>query len=130
MTWNPTYGGYLSQGDTPLFLIRPDQLQSWAGLIPEHLKQLGHFRAYGELVPLHAANVWLHRNAAGERDKAAEGQPFRLELDLGIGICPSGMQRPPRLPLLGLRGLDRADLDVLMHHRRVTIRTPRRFWFF
>jgi hypothetical protein len=40
------------------------------------------------------------------------------------------MQRAPRLPLLGLRGLDRADLEVLMRHRRLTLRTPRRFWFF
>lgn len=126
----PRFPAVLDTGFTHNFLIQPDQLKSWAGLMPEHLKQLGQFRAYGELVPLHAANVWLHPNAPGERDQFSGAPPFRVELDLGIGICPIGMQRAPRLPLLGIRGLDRADLEVLLRHRRVTIRTPRRFWFF
>ena len=126
----PRFPAVLDTGFTHNFLIQPEQLKSWAGLMPEHLKQLGQFRAYGELVPLHAASVWLHPNASGERDQFSGAPPFRVELDLGIGICASGMQRAPRLPLLGLRGLDRADLEVLMRHRRLTLRTPRRFWAF
>ena len=130
-TSTPRFPAVLDTGFTHNFLIQPDQLKSWAGLMPDHLKPLGQFRAHGELVPLHAANVWLHPNASGERDQFSGAPPFRVELDLGIGICPSAMQRPPRLPLLGIRGLDRADLDVLFHHRRrVTIRTARWFWFF
>ena len=79
---------------------------------------------------MHAANVWLHSNVPGKRDELADAPPFCLELYPGIGIAAAGMRASPRLPLLGLRGLDRADLEVLMRHRRVTIRTPRRFWFF
>jgi hypothetical protein len=66
---SPPFPTVLDTGFTHNFLIQLDQLKSWVGLMPEHLKQLGHFRAYGELVPLHAANVWLHPNAPGERDQ-------------------------------------------------------------
>ena len=126
----PRFPAVLDTGFTHNFLIQTDQLKSWAGVTPELLKQHGYFRAYGELVPLHAANVWLHPNASGERDQFSDAPPFRVELDSGIGLCPIGMQRAPRLPLLGLRGLDRADLEVLLRRRRLTLRTARRFWIF
>jgi hypothetical protein len=54
------------------FLIQERQLLRWAGLPPEHFRRLDHLRAYGQHVPLHAANVWLHPNRPGERDAFAD----------------------------------------------------------
>ena len=59
----PRFPAVFDTGFTHTYLIQADQLQPWTGLPPERLKQLGHFRAYGERVPLHAANVWLHEHA-------------------------------------------------------------------
>jgi hypothetical protein len=126
----PRFPAVFDTGFTDNFLIGDDQLRQWAGLQPEHLTHVGHFRAHRERVPVHAANVWLHSNVPGKRDELADAPPFCLELYPGVGIAAAGMRASPRLPLLGLRGLDRSNLEVLMRHRRVTIRTPRRFWSF
>jgi hypothetical protein len=42
------------------------------------------------------------------------------------------MRTAPRLPLLGLRGLQWSKLRLFIdcERRRVWLRTPRRFWFF
>jgi len=128
----PRFPAVFDPGFTHNFLIREDQLLQWAGLRSEHLAEQGQIKPYDEAVPLRAANVWLHPNLPGERDKFSDAPPFCLELDSDIGVCPSAMVRAPRLPLLGLRALQLADLEVLINRRpfRVTIRTRRKFWPF
>jgi len=108
-----------------------EQLQQWAGLRPDHLAEIGHIHPYGERVPTRAANVWLHPNRPGQRDEFSGAPPFRVEVGSGIGVCPTPMTRP-RLPLMGLRGLRFANVEVVMDctRCRVTIRTRRRFWLF
>jgi hypothetical protein len=128
----PRFPAVLDPGFTHNFLMREDQLIQWAGLRSEHLRELGHIKPHGERVPLRAANVWLHRNRAGQRDEFEDAPPFCIELDSGIGVCPSAMARAPRLPLLGQRGLWCAELLSWIDHRRcrVAIRTRRKHWPF
>ena len=128
----PRFPAVFDPGFTHNFLIREEHLLQWAGLRPEHLRELGHFKPHGERVPLRAANVWLHRNRSDRRDEFEDSAPFCIELDSGVGVCSSGMARAPRLPLLGNRGLWCADLQSWIDHRqcRVTIRTRRKFWPF
>jgi hypothetical protein len=113
------------------FLIQEGQLRHWAGLRLEHFRVLDHLHAYGQPIALHAANVWLHPNRPGERDIFADRPPFCLELDLGIAIAPPNLTKP-RLPLLGLRALFAAALQLTLDcdNGFLSLRTPRRFWIF
>jgi hypothetical protein len=122
----------LDTGFTDSFLIHKQQLRDFAGLQPTQLPAVNeHLRAPGRQIPLHNADVWIHRNQPGERDRFADTPPFLLALDQGIGICGGG-ELYPRLPLLGARALRQAQLQVSLDYRRcqVSMRTPRRFWLF
>lgn len=122
----------LDTGFNDNFLIREPQLIEWAGLRLEELQVVGHLRVEGQRVPLRDANVWLHVNRPGVRDAFADRPAFCVELDSGIAVWPTGMVGARRLPLLGLRGLHRAGLELFLDCQRcmVTARTPRRFWLF
>src|SRR5262249_49189577 len=104
----------------------------WAGLDPHWLDKRRDVTIKGEAVPIREADVWLHPNRPGERDQFADRPPFRLRLEHGIAVYPKGSPAAPRLPLLGLRALEwsRLHLSIDCDHRRVWLRTPRRFWFF
>jgi hypothetical protein len=127
----PRFPVVLDPGFNHNFLIQERHLFQWAGLHPAHFRVLDRLHAYGQEVPLHAANIWVHRNKAGERDTFLALPPFCLELDSGIGICPPVLAKP-RLPLLGLRALFSADLQLALdcHRGYLSLRTARRFWFF
>lgn len=114
------------------FLIQQDHLVRWAGFGPSHFRTIGSLPVRGRDVPLLNANVWLHQNRPGKRDEFSDQQPYCLELDRGIAVCPAEMGDYPRLPLLGLRAIRWGNLHVAVdgHKRHVTIRTPRRFWIF
>jgi len=122
----------LDPGFTDNFLIHEQQLRQFAGLEPDHLKRLSELlRAHGRQIPVHAANVWIHRNRPGERDGSADRAPLLVELHRGIGLT-SEADLYPRLPLLGARALRSAGLQVLLDYKRcwVHVRTPRKFWPF
>ncbi len=128
----PRFPAVLDTAFSESFLIHEQQLRSWAGLRPEHLRSRHQvFRAHGRQVPVHAANLWLHPNQRGERDLLASAAPFLLELHRGIGICGDS-DFYPRLPLLGARALRPTGLQVLLdyHKGRASVRTPRKFWPF
>ena len=76
--------------------------------------------------------VWIHRNQAGQRDVFAERPAFCIQLDFGIAVYPEGEPAIPRLPLLGLRGLRRAALQLHVDCRncRVNLHTAHTFWPF
>jgi len=127
----PRFPVVLDPGFNHNFLIREEQLQVWADLRPDQFRFREYRRARGQPVPWYHANVWLHPNEPGERDRFANRPPFCLQLRTGIGITP----RPsttPRLPLLGLRALFAAGLQLSLDCRRglLSLRTPRRFWIF
>jgi hypothetical protein len=122
----------LDLGHSHNFSITEDHLTRWAGLGPHDLETIGAVRVAGQRLPLLDANVWLHPNRSGERDEFANRQPFCIQLDSGISIYPAGVLNAPRLPLLGLRGLRRAELQLHVDCQKclVSLRTPRRFWLF
>jgi hypothetical protein len=122
----------LDTGFSHNFAITEEHLTRWAGIDARYLKKLRDITIKGDVVPLHEAEVWLHPNRSGERDQFANQPPFRLQLESGIAIYPRGMRTAPRLPLLGLRGLEPSKLHLTIdcEHRRVWLRTPRRLWFF
>jgi hypothetical protein len=117
---------------TDNFLIHRQQLRQWAGLQQEHLRRFGaDLRAHGRQIPLYAANLWIHANVPGQRDRFADHTPFLTELHRGIDIC-EGADGYPRLPLLGARALRQRQLQLSIDYGRcqVWLRTPKRFWFF
>jgi hypothetical protein len=128
----PRFPAVLDTEFTDSFLIHQQQLQACAGLHSEHFRTFNQYlRTHNRQIPLHVANVRIHPNKPGERDRLAGRAPFLLELHRGIGICRDP-DLYPRLPLLGARALRQAQLQVFLDYRRcrVSMRTPRRFWLF
>jgi hypothetical protein len=76
--------------------------------------------------------LWLYRNWPGTREVAPERLPFLFDFREGIAVYPQGRPWAPRLPVLGLRALRRAGLQLHIDCRRglVNLRTPWRFWPF
>jgi hypothetical protein len=128
----PVFPAILDTGLSHNFSIRSENLIRWAGLDPRWLERAGEARISEEKVPLYQADVWIHPNIRGKPDRAAGIEPFRLALHQGIAVYPPTMSGAPRLPLLGLRALRLARLHLTIDCNRclVTLRTPRRFWFF
>jgi hypothetical protein len=128
----PHFPAILDTGHSHNFSIQEQQLVQWAGLDPRSLTKLGEIRVGGDRLPLLEADVLLHTNEPGQRDVLVRRPPYCLELDSGIAVYPQTVAIAPRLPLLGLRAFRRAgfSLTIDCQVRRVTIRTPRRFWVF
>ena len=127
----PFFPAILDTGNTHDFSIQVSHLIHWAGLDPRSLKRRGATRVHGDHLQLLEADVWIRPNQPGERDRFLAEDPFHLELDWGIAAYPAEMAQAPRLPLLGLRALRRAQLHLSIDGRRqrVRLRTPRCFWF-
>jgi hypothetical protein len=66
------------------------------------------------------------------RDEFVQQSPYSLELAGGIAVFPRTTSIAPRLPLIGLRSLVEANLQLALdgENCRVSIRTKKRFWFF
>jgi hypothetical protein len=128
----PWFPAILDPGFSHNFSMRHEHLIRWAGLDPRWLKRGKEVRINKEVAPLYKADVWLHPNVPGRRDRAVGIEPFRLALDSGIAVYPPTMSSAPRLPLLGLRALRLARLHLTIDCDRclVALRTPRRFGFF
>jgi hypothetical protein len=103
----PRFPAIIDTGFTDNFLIYERQLREFAGIEPERLSHYREdLRTHNRRLPIRAANLWLHRNRAGQRDIFARGTPFLMELDRGIGVSDDADDFP-RLPLLGARALHR-----------------------
>jgi hypothetical protein len=131
-TGTPRFPAVLDTGFSHNFGIRAEHLIRWAGMQPGYLRKIGDIRVNNVTASLHSANVWLHRNQSGKGDESGKESPFSMELNQGIVVYPARALNAPRLPVLGLRGLKWARLHLCIdsEHRRVWLRTPRRFWFF
>lgn len=125
----PAFPAILDPGNNFNFSIFESQLIRWAGTRPELLRVLGYIRMQGKRYPRHAADLWLHPNIAGSRDRQPGREPFRLNLDRGIAVYPDTAPRPPHLPLVGLRGLTDNHLQLAIDgkHREVSLHTSN--WF-
>ncbi len=121
----------LDIGHSHNFSLSEHHLVQWAGFSLQALPHLGRVRIHGRPVPLVALNIWIHYNQPRERDLLLPKSPHRIELDSGVAVYPSGTTGAPRLPLLGLRGLRRADLQLRVDCQkcRVSLGTPWRIWF-
>jgi hypothetical protein len=103
----------LDTGNNHNFAIRQEQFARWTGL---KLPKRGLVNVGGTTIPLHAANVWIHPDS---------GDPFRLRMEEGIAVYPPDVANPARLPILGLRGLVRNGLMIVIDgkKRELTIST-------
>jgi hypothetical protein len=132
MPGTPRFPAVLDTGFSHNFGIREEYLVPWAGIQPAYLRRIADVRVNKVPASLHEADVWLHRNRPGKRDETKDDRPFCLELNQGIVVYPAGSPDAPRLPILGLHGLEWTGLRLSIDsaRRRVGLRTPRRFGFF
>jgi hypothetical protein len=109
----PRFPAVLDTGNNHNFAIRQEQFARWTGLT---LPKRGLVNVGGRAIPLHAANVWIHPDS---------GDPFRLRMEAGIAVYPPDVVNPARLPILGLRGLVRNGLIIVIDGKKseVTIST-------
>lgn len=121
----PRIPAILDTGHTGDFSIQDQHLTQWAGLELTALPQIRRIRDRGRHIPVHAANLWIHRNLPGKRDEFTNEPPWLLPLKHGIAVYP-GELLFPRLPLLGLRALVRNKLHFTMDPERcfINLRTP------
>ncbi|MBW3539378.1 MAG: hypothetical protein KY476_03840 [Planctomycetes bacterium] len=129
----PRFPAILDTGCNHNFVIRERHLIEWAGIHPGSLRRLSRVRTRGRSAVELNADIWLHRNRAGERDQFNGAPPVLLETQPAIIVVPDdSADTHPRLPLLGLRALRWAKLDLHIDSRRcrVTIRRRRRFGLF
>lgn len=120
----------LDTGQNYSFSIQERHLIDWAGLRPESLNIRGHVRDRLIRVALRHANIWVHPNEGGSRDRLADRPPFLLRARSGIAVYPSGDF--PRVPILGLRVIGENGLILKLDgvRRQATMRTPIRWWPF
>jgi hypothetical protein len=120
----------LDTGQNYSFSIQERHLIEWAGLRAESLGLRGHARDRLQRVVLRYANIWIHANEAGSRDRLADRPPVLLTARTGIAVYPPGDF--PRIPLLGLRTIGENGLILKLDgvRREATLRTPIRWWPF
>jgi len=119
----------LDTGHSHTFSIRERHLIDWAGIRQDTVALLGTIRDRDQRIPLRAANIWIHPNEKGLRDRRAEKPPHGLAAPRGIAVYSGDF---PRLPLLGLRAIadNRLVLKVNGPRREATLRTPIKWWPF
>ena len=120
----------LDTGHTHSFAISERHLTGWAGLRLESLAVLTAVRDRGQKLFLREANIWIHPNKPGQRDRLADRPPHWLEASAGVAVYPGADF--PRLPLLGLRAVAENGLVLTVDgpKRQATLRTPARWWPF
>jgi hypothetical protein len=108
----PAFPAILDSGNNFTLSIFTSQLMQWAGIRPELLRVLGRIREGGRHYPRHEADVWLHPNVPGTRERQAGSRPCRLTLEKGLAVYPDSVSLPPHLPLLGLQALTENELHL------------------
>ena len=115
----------LDTGHNSRFAISPTHLRAWAKLDWKTLPlEGGKDQSYLTIpVPTRRANLWLYPNQYGWRDFLDPlRRPVPLEINEGIAIFGDGEAvgpdprtselRSPRLPILGLRALTEARVEL------------------
>jgi hypothetical protein len=117
----PRIPAILDTGDNHNLAIRREQLNRWVRL---RQPERGQIRVGDARLPLVPANIWIHPNRPGTREGTGR-QPFKLEVKEGIAVYPPEATNPARLPILGLRGLVRNGLKLVIvgKRREVTLKT-------
>ncbi len=122
----PCFPTVLDIGLNESFVITKEQLAEWVGLEAEDFDPLHELRLYGNRVRARDADLWIHRNLPFSREQLLDVPPFHVEIDAGILVSP--LPNRPRLPLLGLRAIESARLQLLVDGARqlVSIRSSDR----
>jgi hypothetical protein len=117
----PRIPAILDTGHNHNFAIRREQLDRWVRL---RETERGKIRVGDVRLALVPANIWIHSNQPGTREVAGR-LPFKLEVKEGIAVYPPEVSNPARLPTLGLRGLVRNGLKLVIDGKRraVTLKT-------
>lgn len=123
----PRFPAILDTGHSDNFSLAEQHLSRWARLDVTALPQVRRVRDRGREIPVHAANLWIHRNVPGKRDEFSTGAPWLLPLKQGIAVYPDDAQHP-RLPLLGLRALVQNKLHFTMDPERRLVNLRTRDW--
>jgi hypothetical protein len=110
----PGIPAILDTGNNHNLAIRRDQLDRWLTLREPERSRI---RVGDARVPLVPANVWIHPNQPGKRE-ASGRSPFKLEVKEGIAVYPPEVANPARLPILGLRGIVRSGLKLVIDGKR------------
>jgi len=105
--------------------IRREQLDRWVRL---RESKRGQIRAGDVRLPLVPANIWIHPNQPGTRE-ASGRPPFMLEVKEGIAVYPPEVTNPARLPTLGLRGIVRNGLKLVIDGKRREVTLKTSGWF-
>jgi hypothetical protein len=115
----PRIPAILDTGNNHNYAIRKEHVEQWTSL---STPQKGWIEVGGFLVPLRAANIWIHPNQAGSTDPNGQ-TPFLLTIKEGIALYPPNVPNPARLPILGLRAIiqDRLNLTIDGATREVTL---------
>jgi hypothetical protein len=122
----PRFPAVLDTGNNHNFAIREEHLRRWARLsLPE---QRHSITVDGQRVPLLNARVWLHPNKPTTLS-VADRPAFRPEMPEGIAVYPRGVPNPARLPILGLRGIVRNDLKLVIDGKRRSVSLGTAGWF-
>jgi hypothetical protein len=117
----PRFPVILDIGNNHNFALRQEHLVSWAGAaMPDHFVRQ-RVNIAGQQLPLISANVWLHRNQAGERDAFSRRPAVCLELPEGIAVYPPHVPNAIRLPTLGLRALARNGLRLVIDGKKLRV---------
>lgn len=107
----------IDTGFNDIFLIREHQFTAWTGIRPRDLVRIATTRALGGERPIYAADIWLHPNLPGHERVKSASSAWQIPAYTGIIVVPSAVRRP-RLPLLGLRALELAKLQIHFHWQR------------
>jgi hypothetical protein len=100
----------LDTGFNGNLLIQEEHLLDWAGFGPADLATIGTALVEGKAARTKEAEIWLHR------DQDSDMAPHFLEIDGGITVMSPGAARP-RLPILGMRVIDTAELQLMIDGR-------------
>ena len=120
----------LDTGHTHSLSLQERHLVMWAGLRPESLSELRQIRERNVRIPLLAANIWVHANVRGTRERLADRPAYLIKAQQGIAVYRDGDF--PRLPILGLRAIAENKLVLTVDGKRrlATLRTAIRWWPF
>ncbi len=105
-----TIPAILDTGHNHNFAIRREHRDRWIRWEP---RRIGQINVGGSTVPLYSASLWLHPNRPGTSEPG-EGAPRELRIEQGLAIYPASLRNPARLPILGLRGLIRNKVRILI----------------
>jgi hypothetical protein len=109
----------LDSGHSHNLSIARRHLERWCR--PD-VKQIGHAKIAGHLVPRYASDLFVYRNRRGTR-RLAEMHPMKMEG--GFAVVLDELPIAPRLPLLGIQIVIGNRLRLLIDgdRRQVTLKT-------